>query len=81
MLCDKITVIVNDQKKQHGKKIEISALKVGDGNSREDIKSAKLATHGIVARDKEGTLVDAVEGHSYGKTKVVEVIGKLLKGN
>ena len=47
MLCDKITVIVNDQNKQHGKKISISSLKVGEGKSREDIKDAKLATHGI----------------------------------
>ena len=79
MLCDKITVIVNDQNKQHGKKISISSLKVGEGKSREDIKDAKLATHGIVARDKDGKLVAAVEGHSYGKAKVVEVISELLK--
>ena len=79
MLCDKITVIVNDQSKQHSKNVEISACKVGEGNSKEDIKSAKLASHGIVARDKEGKLVVAVEGHNYGIAKVEEVIGKLLK--
>ena len=79
MLCDRITVIVNDQSKKHGKKVAISACKVGEGNSKEDIKSAKLASHGIVARDKNGKLVAAVEGHNYGKAKVVEVISKLLK--
>lgn len=79
MLCDKITVIVNDQSKKHGKKVAISACKVGEGNSKEDIKNAKLASHGIVARDKNGKLVAAVEGHNYGKAKVVEVISKLLK--
>ncbi len=78
MLCSKITVIVNDQNKEHGKKIAISAVKVGEGKSKEDIKEAKLASHGIVARDKDGKLVVAVEGHSYGKDKVVEVINKLL---
>ena len=80
MLCSKITVIVNDQKKKHGEKVSISAMKVGAGKSREDIKDAKLATHGIVARDKDGKLVAAVEGHSYGEAKVVEVVNKLLKG-
>jgi len=78
VLCSKITVIVNDQEKQHGKKIAISAVKMGEGKSREDIKKAKLATHGIVARDKDGKLVAAVEGHNYGKAKVVEVVNKLL---
>ena len=38
MLCSKITVIVNDQNKEHGKKIAISAVKVGEGKSKEDIK-------------------------------------------
>ena len=79
MLCDKITVIVNDQSKQHGKNVKISARKVGEGNSKEDIKSAKLASHGIVARDKDGKLVAAVEGHNYGKDKVMEVVNKLLE--
>tara|TARA_B100000927_G_scaffold289977_1_gene287694 strand:- start:52 stop:297 length:246 start_codon:yes stop_codon:yes gene_type:complete len=79
VLCDKITVIVNGQSKQHGKRLEISACKVGEGKSKEDIKSAKLASHGIVARDKNGKLVVAVEGHNYGKAKVVEVVNKLLE--
>jgi len=78
VLCSKITVIVNDQKKKHGEKVAISAVKVGAGKSREDIKDAKLATHGIVARDKDGKLVAAVEGHNYGEAKVVEVVNKLL---
>ena len=78
MLCSKITVIVNDQKKKHAANISISAMKVGAGKSREDIKDAKLATHGIVARNKDGKLVAAVEGHNYGEAKVVEVIKKLL---
>ena len=78
MLCNKITVIVNDQKTKHAEKLSISAVKVGAGKSREDIKSAKLATHGIVARDKDGKLVAAVEGHRYGEAKVVEEVNKLL---
>ena len=79
-MCSKITVIVNDLKKTHGGKIEIVTTKVGAGDSREEIKSAKLKTHGIVARDKNGKLVAAVEGHNYGKDKVLEVVKK-LQGN
>ncbi len=79
MLCNKITVIVNDQNKKHGKNITIATIKVGEGQSEEEIKKAKLTTHGIVAKDKNGKLVTAVEGHNYGKAKVVEVINTLLQ--
>lgn len=72
-----MTVIVNDQKKKHGKEIDIKAVKVGDGNSAQEIKDAKLKSHGIIAKDKDGKLVTTVEGHSYGKAKVEEVIGQL----
>ena len=79
MLCSKITVIVNDLKKTHGDKIAISTIKMGEGTSAEEVKKAKLKTHGIVAKDKGGKLVAAVEGHNYGKEKVLEVLGKLRK--
>jgi len=69
---------VNDQKKKYGSKINIRAVKVGDGDSAAEIKKAKLASHGIVAKDKTGTLVTKVDGHNYGKEKVAEVIGKIL---
>ena len=78
MLCSKVTVIVNDQKKKYSSKIHIKTVKVGEGDSAEEIKKAKLASHGIVARDKTGKLVATVNGHNYGKEKVAEVIGKLL---
>ena len=78
MLCSKITVIVNDQKKKYGSKINIQAVKVGDGDSAAEIKKAKLASHGIVAKDKAGKLLTKVDGHNYGKEKVAEVIGKIL---
>jgi len=70
---------VNDQKKKHGKSITIATVKVGEGQSKEEIKKAKLTTHGIVAKDKNGKLVTAVEGHNYGRAKVEEVINRLLR--
>ena len=54
MLCSKITVIVNDLKKKHDKKIDIAAVKVGEGNSTEELKKAKLKSHGIIAKDNKG---------------------------
>lgn len=79
MLCGKITVIVNDLKKKHGEKIDLVTMKVGAGNSAEEIKKAKLKTHGIIAKDKSGKVVVTVDGHNYGKDKVLEVIAKLEK--
>ena len=78
MLCSKITVIVNDQKKKHSSDLDIKAVAVGTGNSAKEIKDAKLKSHGIIAKDKDGKLVTTVDGHTYGKEKVEEVIGKLL---
>lgn len=69
---------MNDQKKKYASKINIHTVKVGAGNSAEEIKKAQLATHGIVAKDKAGKLVAKVDGHNYGKEKVAEVIGKIL---
>ena len=77
MLCQKITVIVNDLKKTHGSKVAIKAVKVGEGNSAAEIKKAKLQSHGIIAKDKAGKLVTKVDGHNYGRGKVLEVLGKL----
>ena len=62
MLCDKITVIVNDQKKKHNSKININTVKVGDGDSQKEIEKAKLKSHGIIAKDKSGKIITTVEG-------------------
>ena len=78
MLCAKITVIVNDLKKTDGSKIDFKAIKVGDGDSAKEIEKAKLASHGIIAKDKDGKLVTKVDGHAYGKDKVQEVVDLLL---
>jgi hypothetical protein len=78
VLCSKVTVIVNDQKKKHASDLDIQTVKVGDGDSAKKIKDAKLKSHGIIAKDKDGKLVTTVDGHSYGKEKVEEVIKKLL---
>ena len=69
---------MNDQKKKHGKELDIKAVKVGSGDSAQEIKDAKLKTHGIIAKDRDGKVVTTVDGHTYGKPKVEEVIKKLL---
>ena len=78
VLCSKITVIVNDQKKKHNSKININTVKVGDGDSQKEIEKAKLKSHGIIAKDKSGKIITTVEGHSYGEAKVKEVIKLIL---
>lgn len=78
-MCNKIKVIVNDLKKTKGQKIAFSNVVVGDGNSAEEIKKAKLKSHGIIAKDKKGKLVQIVNGHKYGKKEVEAVVAKLLQ--
>ena len=77
-MCAKVTVIVNDQQQKNGSKIKFNTVKVGDGDSAKEIEAAQLASHGIVAKDKAGKLVTKVDGHSYGKEKVEEVVQLLL---
>ena len=78
-MCNKIKVIVNDLKKTNGQKIAFSNVVVGDGNSAEEIKKAKVKGHGIIAKDKKGKLVQIVNGHKYGKKEVDAVVAKLLQ--
>jgi hypothetical protein len=78
MLCNKITVIVNDLKKEYGKKIDIKTIAVSAKGSKEAIKAAKLESHGIVGKDTKGTIIATVNGHNYKKDKVLEAMKKLV---
>ena len=77
MLCSKITVIVNDLKKDYGKKLNIKTIAVSAKGSKEAIKAAKLTNHGIVGKDKNGKIITTVDGHKYKKDKVLEAMKKL----
>lgn len=46
--------------------------------SAEEVKAAGIASHGIIAKDAAGKVVTTVEGHSYQKDKVEEVVKTLL---
>ena len=76
-MCGKIKVIVNDLKKTKGDKIEFKNVLVGSGKSTEEIKKAKLKGHGSIANNKDGKLVQIVNGHAYGKKEVEAVVAKL----
>lgn len=78
-MCAKVTVIVNDLKEKHGDDIEIQAVKIGEGDSQKEIEQSDLEVHGIIAKNAEGEIVTTVEGHSYGKEKVEEVIATLAE--
>ena len=82
-LCNKITVIVNDLKKEktYAGKVNIKTVKMGTPGSKEAVKEAKLTNHGIVGKDIKGNIVATVDGHSYKKDKVVEALNKLLKAS
>ena len=69
---------MNDLKKTKGKEITFKNILVGTGKSKEEIRKAKLKGHGIIAKDKDGKLVDTISGHSYGKKEVEAVVAKLL---
>ena len=78
-MCDKVAVIVNDLKAEHGDTIDIETVKIGDGDSRKVVEESDLEVHGIIAKNAAGEIITTVEGHSYGKEKVEEVIALLLE--
>ncbi|MFT4640854.1 MAG: hypothetical protein ACI8T1_004187 [Verrucomicrobiales bacterium] len=69
---------MNDLKKADSSKIDFKTVKVGDGDSAKEIKEAKLKSHGIIAKDKDGKFLTKVDGHTFGKAKVEEVVKQLL---
>lgn len=78
-MCAKIKVIVNDLEKTHGEKVKFQNTLVGSGDSAEQIKKAKLKGHGVIANNKDGELVQIMNGHAYGKKEVEAVVAKLLE--
>ncbi len=77
-MCARIKVIVNDLKETKGDKIAFKNVLVGSGKSAEEIKKAKLRGHGVIAKDKEGKLIQILNGHAYGKKEIQGVVDKLL---
>jgi hypothetical protein len=77
-MCKKIQVIVNDLKKTQGTEIAFQNVMVSD-ETKKEIKEAKLKGHGIIAKDKDGKLVQILNGHSYDKKAVQEIVDKLLE--
>ncbi|MDF1812655.1 MAG: hypothetical protein P1V20_10580 [Verrucomicrobiales bacterium] len=79
MMCNKIKVIVDDLKKEYAdENITLSTVKIGTPAADEEVKNAGLELHGIVAKAPDGKVVEAIEGHSYGKSRVKRVVKKLL---
>tara|TARA_B100000927_G_C16339057_1_gene418519 strand:+ start:450 stop:692 length:243 start_codon:yes stop_codon:yes gene_type:complete len=78
-MCDKVTAIVDGLKAEHADTIEIETVKVGEGDSQKEIEESDLKVHGIIAKNPAGEIVTTLEGHSYGKDKVEEIIA-LLSG-
>ncbi len=77
-MCAKIKVIVNDLKKTKGEQVEFKNVLVGSGESAKEIAKAKLKGHGVIANNKEGKLVEKIDGHRFGKKEVEAVVAKLL---
>jgi len=78
-MCAKVKVIVNDLKKTQGEKVAFQNILVGSGTSAKEIKKAKLKSHGVIANDKDGKLVQTLDGHAFGKKELEAVVAKLLK--
>ena len=76
-MCDKIKVIVNDLKKTQGTEVKFENIVVSE-ETKEEIEKAKLDGHGIIAKNKDGKLVQILSGHSYDKKAVKAIVTKLL---
>ncbi len=76
-MCNKVKVIVDDLKKTQGTDVTFNTVII-DAAAKEEIKETKLKSHGIIAKDKEGKVVELLSGHDYGKEAVSAIVTKLL---
>ena len=63
------------------KSIKFTNVNMNSKKAQTAVKKAGLSSHGIIATNAEGKVVKTVEGHSYGKEKVKEVVDALLKNS
>lgn len=68
---------MNDLKKTQGTEVNFKNIVVS-AKTTEEIKKAKLKGHGIIAKDKDGKLVQILSGHSYDAKAVKAIVTKLL---
>lgn len=76
-MCGKIQTIVDGLKKTHGDKVAFANFDVSTKEGVEAVKKSNLEGHGLLAKDLDGKIVEAIEGHNYGKDRVQKVV-KLL---
>ena len=78
-MCNKVKVIVDDLKKENTEgNITYQTIKIGTPAVDAEVQKAGLELHGLVATAADGSVVEAVEGHSYGKAKIEKVVKSLL---
>jgi hypothetical protein len=77
-MCAKISVIVNELKKDYKDKVTFNLVKV-DAETKKEMLKSKLKSHGIVGKNKKGEIVMIVEGHKFKKPKILEVIKKITE--
>ena len=73
-----VIITLKDQgKKAQETEVAFENIVVSE-ETKEEIKKAKLDGHGIIAKDKEGKLVQILSGHSYDEKAVKAIVTKLL---
>lgn len=52
-----------------------------DGELQYPETSPHVASHGLEAVDAEGNLIEAIDGHAFGKPEVEAVVQRVLAGD
>ena len=68
---------MDDLKNTQGDDVNFSTVII-DAAAKEEIKKTKLKNHGIIAKCKDGNVVELLSGHDYGKEAVSAIVTKLL---
>jgi hypothetical protein len=81
MLCKKVGVIVDGLKKDknYKGKITFEQQSAFTKENKKIIKDNGLGVHGILISDAKGKVKHTIDGHKYGKDKIIEGIKKVLK--
>ncbi len=68
---------MNDLNNEQGDAIHFETASMSVEEVREKVAKAGLKTHGVIATDAAGEIVTIVEGHNYGREKLLEVVALL----
>ncbi|MEE9393826.1 MAG: hypothetical protein V3W41_15100 [Planctomycetota bacterium] len=77
MLCGRIATAVSELQDEYRGKIILRVVQVNDSNRDLMKEHMDPESHGMLAFDPDGKIVDKIIGHKFGKKEIVALLTRL----